>query len=297
MPDDSRASVNLVSAEYFPTLRIPLIQGRLWTETESRNGAHVAVVNGALAHQYFPDGDAIGHSLKLPALENRPPTILAASQLADSWLTIVGIVADARNDGLDKAVRPGIYIPFTLNMFPGTQVLVRSAAPPLTLVHAIRTRLAKANPDQQTYPPELLDTWLSDEPEWQQERLAAWIFGFFASLALTLAAIGLYSVVAYTVAQRTGEFGIRMALGAQPAQLLRTVFASTLVNVGFGIAAGLLLAIVLSAVLEKWAGGTARDPLSLLAGSVVLAAVSAVACAIPARRAATVDPMRALRSE
>ena len=290
-------SINLVTPGYFATLRIPLLEGRLWNETENHNGAHLAVINRTLARQYFPRGDAIGRALKLPDTEDRPPIRLAAPKIADAWLTIIGIVGDARNDGLRNAIKPGIYVPYTLSMAQSTQILVRSEGPPLTLVHSIRRQLAKFNPDQQTFEPEDLESWISDEPEWQQEHLAAWIFGVFAMLALALAAVGLSSVVSYTVAQRTAEFGIRMALGAQRADVLRAVFASNLVSVGSGIVAGLALALALSGILEKWAGGSSRDPILLLAGTILLGAVSGVAAAIPAQHAAKIDPMSALRFE
>jgi ABC-type antimicrobial peptide transport system permease subunit len=178
-----------------------------------------------------------------------------------------------------------------------TQVLVRSEVPPLSLVHAIRTRLAKFNSDQQTFEQGDLESWISDDPQWQQEHLAAWIFGVFATLALALAAVGLYSVVSYAVTQRTGEFGIRMALGAQRADVLRAVFAANLASIGGGIIAGLVLALALSGIVEKWAGGNARDPMTLVAGMMLLSVVSVIACAIPARRATAIDPMSALRSE
>jgi predicted permease len=289
------ASINFVSPSYFTTLHIPLLEGRLWNETENRNGAHVAVINRALAQHYFPNGHAIGHALKLPGTEDRPPVVLSAPQIADSWLTVVGIVADARNDGLRNPVKSGIYLPYTLSMAQYTQVLVRSEVPPLSLVHAIRTTLAKFNPDQQTYEQGDLESWISDDPQWQQEHLAAWIFGVFATLALALAAVGLYSVVSYAVTQRTGEFGIRMALGAQRADVLSSVFAANLASVGGGIIAGLVLALALSGIVEKWAGGNARDPIMLVAGMILLSVVSVIACAIPARRATAIDPMSALR--
>jgi ABC-type antimicrobial peptide transport system permease subunit len=127
--------------------------------------------------------------------------------------------------------------------------------------------------------------------------LTAWIFGLFAALALCLAAVGLYSVVSYTVAQRTNEFGIRMALGAQRGDVLRIVFASTVVSVGSGLLAGVTLTLALNKILEKWAQGNARDPVILLAGTALLIAVSAIACAIPARHASEVDPMIALRCD
>ena len=136
-----------------------------------------------------------------------------------------------------------------------------------------------------------------DLPEWQQEHLAAWIFGILAWLALALAAVGLFSVVSYVVAQRTNEFGIRMALGAQPGDVMKIVFASTVVSVASGIAAGLALTLMMNRILEPWAGGNARHPMILIGGSLILSLVAMLACAIPARHASRLDPMVALRSE
>jgi predicted permease len=295
--EERLGSINLVSPGYFAALRISLRQGRIWTETENHDGAHVAVINRTFAQRYFPNGDAIGHSVKLPGIEDNPPTVLSAPKIADSWLPIVGVVEDARNDGLRNPIKPAVYIPYTLSMSRGTQILVRSEVPPLTLVRAVQEQLADVNPDQQTYSPRDLEMWITDVPEWQQEHLAAWIFGILAWLALALAAVGLYSVVSYVVAQRTNEFGIRIALGAQPGHVMRIVFASTVVSVGSGIAAGLALTLVMNRILESWAGGNARDPMILVGGTLLLSLVAMIACAIPARHACRVDPMTALRSE
>jgi ABC-type lipoprotein release transport system permease subunit len=185
-----------------------------------------------------------------------------------------------------------------LSMRMGTQILVRTEGSPLTLVHALRMQLTAVDPEQQTYSTtEDLDSWISDEQEWQQEHLAAWIFGVFGGLALALAAVGLYSVVSYTVAQRINEFGIRMALGAQRGDVLRMVFTSTLWSVGSGIGAGWALTLGLNTVLAQWAKGNSRDPAILLAGALLLSLVSGIACAIPAWHASKVDPMAALRCE
>jgi predicted permease len=295
--EQQMASINMVSPGYFAALRIPLLDGRLWNETENHTGAHVALVNRTLAQRYFPNGDAIGHSVKLPTLDHRPPSILSAPDIAGSWLPVVGIVGDARNDGLTNPIAPAVYVPFTLNMTMGTQILVRSEVPPLTLLRGLRANLAAVNPNQQIYGNVAdLDQWISDGQEWQQQRLAAWIFGAFGGLALALAAIGLYSVVSYTVAQRTNEFGIRMALGAPRAHVLQIVFAATLMSVATGIAVGLGLTLAVSTLLEKLASGNSRDPFVLLFGALLLTVVSGVASAIPAWRAAKVDPMTALRS-
>ena len=296
--EEQRASINFVSHEYFAALRIPLLEGRLWNETENHNGAHLAIVNQTLAKRYFPNGGAIGHSVKVPEFEDRPPAVLSAPKIAESWLQIIGIVGDARNDGLANPIVPAVFVPYTLNMRMGTQILVKSAAPPLTLLRAVRMQLTAVDPEQQSYSTtEDLDSWISNQQEWQQERLAAWIFGVFGGLALALAAVGLYSVVSYSVAQRTNEFGIRMALGAQRGHVLQIVFVSTLGSVASGIGVGLALTLGLNAVLTQWARGNSRDPVVLIAGALLLSVVSGIACAIPAWHTTKIDPMMALRSE
>ncbi len=296
--DDRMALVEEVGANYFRLLHIPLLEGRIWNETESRNGAHMVVVNQAFAKSYFPNGDAVGHAVQLPAEENRPPIALAVPGLSEAWLQIVGIVGDSRNEGLRKPASPAIFVPYTLRMGPGTQILMRANGSPLSLLNAVRHALAEVNSDQQTARVVSdLDHWISDQPEWQQEQLVAWLFGAFAILALSLAAIGLYSVVSFAVAQRTNEFGIRMALGAQRGHVLRLVFQSTAVNVGAGVLLGTVLTLGLNSVVARWIGGDFRDPVLLPVGVILLAAVAACACYLPARRAARVDPIVALRGE
>jgi predicted permease len=288
--------INWVDAGYFALLRIPLLQGRIWDETETRNAAHVVVVNRTFAQRYFPQGNAIGHSVRVPGIDDRPPMILTAPGLDDAWLPIVGVVGDALDDGLRNPIKPAVFMPYTLSTVEGTQILVRANVPPLSLLHAADLQLAAVNPQQQTYSQvHDLETWIADEPEWQQEHLAAWIFAIMAWLALALAAVGLYSVVSYTVAQRTNEFGIRMALGAQPGHVLEMVFRSTFTSVGSGILGGLALTLAMNRILAKWAGGNSHDPVILMAGVALLAVVAAVASAIPARHAAKIDPMAALR--
>ena len=296
--EEQLGSINLVSPGYFAELRIALLEGRIWTDTENQDGAHVAVINRSFAHRHFPNGDAIGHSVKLPGIEDSPPTILSAQKIADAWLPIIGVVEDARNAGLRDPIKPAVYVPYTLSMSRGTQILVRSEVPPLTLLHAVEEQLARVNPEQQTYSiVRDLETWIRDVPEWQQEHLAAWIFGILAWLALALAAVGLYSVVSYAVGQRTNEFGIRMALGAQPGQVMKMVFLSTVVSVGSGIVAGLALTLVMNRAVETRAGGRVWDPMILAGGTLLLSLAALIACTMPARQASRVDPMVALRFE
>jgi len=294
--DDQKARINFVSPSYFPVLRIPLAQGRLWDETENRNGAHVAIINEMLARRYFPNGDAIGHSLRVPELVNQPPFALVAND-GNGWLQIVGIVADKLNDGLSKPIKPEVFVPYTITMGMFTQILVRSDVPPLTLLHAVSAKVNSVDSDQQVNSIVLdLEHWITTQSEVQSQHLVAWLFGLFAALGLVLAAVGLYSVVSYTVAQRTGEFGIRMALGAPRAHVLWIVFQSMALSVGCGLAAGLVLTLSLQKLLAHWAEGSSRDPLVVVAAALLLAAVAVVASSVPARRASRVDPALALRN-
>jgi putative ABC transport system permease protein len=288
--------INFVSPGYFPILQIPLVQGRIWDSTENHNAGHFAVINKTMARLYFPSG-ALGHFLRIPAMKSEPPFTL--SPAGDTpWLQIVGVVADKRDDGLRKPILPEAFIPYTLSMRMWTQILVRSATSPLSLLHAIGSQVNSLDADQQiSGQVQDLEHWIQDQQEWQQQHLMAWLFGSFAVLALALAAAGLYSVVSFSVEQRTNEFGIRMALGAQPGDVLRVVFASTAVSIGSGLAGGILLTFALNSVLGRWAEGSSRDIVVLLGATALLTAVAALACAAPARRASTVDPLTALRYE
>jgi predicted permease len=291
------ALVNAVGPGFFGLLHIPLLQGRLWSQTENHNGAHLAVINRTLAKTYFPNENALGKSIKLPELKSEGD-VFASTSIADSWIQIVGVVEDSRNAGLRNPVSPAIFIPYTLSMPAGTVFLIRSDVAPLGLLPAIRRGIARVNSNQMAARVvNDLDHWVSDQPEWQQEHLVAWLFVAFAVLAQSLAAIGLFSVVSYAVAQRANEFGIRMALGAPRGHVLRIVFASAAVNVGTGIFVGTLLTVALNAALLKWVGGSLREPTLLPACLLLLAVVAAIACFLPARRAACVDPMTTLRSE
>lgn len=295
--DDQKVRINFVSPGYFSILRIPLAQGRFWDETENHNAARVVVINETMARHYFPDGSALGHSIRIPDMRNEPPFALAAPR-NDLPLLIIGIAADKRDDGLRNPILPEAFVPYTLNMRMWTQILVRSAGSPLPLLHAIGKQVNSVDSDQQINGQvQDLEHWIQDQPEWAQEHLVTWLFGSFAVLALALAATGLYSVVSFSVQQRTNEFGIRMALGAQPSDVLRTVFASAIVSVGSGLLGGVLLTFALNNVLAHWAEGSSRDFLVLLSAIVLMTGVAALACVAPARRASTVEPMTALRYE
>jgi len=286
---------NFVSPEYFEVLHIPLTQGRLWDHADTMRGARLAVINQTMARQYWPNGDAIGHQMRIPKLKGEPPYSPAAPD-SDSWLQIVGIVKDARDDGMRNPIRPAVYVPYTMVMRMFTQILVRTKVAPLSVLHSVRAQVLSVNSEQQVFGQvRNLDQWITTQPEWQQQRLVATLFGAFAFLALVLAAVGLYSVVSYAVAQRTNEIGIRMSLGARQNHVLQLVFASTAVSVGTGLAAGVVLSFALTRVLQSWAEGSSRDPLILLVVAVLLLCTAAAACYFPARRASAIDPMIALR--
>ena len=297
LAQERQARTNFVSPEYFTVLHIPLATGRMWTRAETLHGARMALVNQTLAHQFWPAGDAVGKQIRIPQLKAQPPWSPAAPE-SDGWLQVVGVVADARDDGLRKPIKPAIYVPFAISLRMFTQILVRSRGEPLALLREVRREVHAVDADQQIIGnPQDLEQWITGQPEWAGERLATFLLTGFSVLALALAVAGLYSVVSHAVARRTNEFGIRMALGAQSGDVLRIVFASTAASVAAGLAAGLILSLALGRIVATWTHETSRDPLILVAVVLLLSGAAAAACLIPARRASVIDPMTALRYE
>jgi len=295
--EQQRATLNFVSSEYFSVLHIPLLQGRIFDQAETARGDRVAIIGKTMAQRFFPNGDAVGSQLRAPELKGEPPFQLTFPQ-SDSWFRIVGVVGDARDNGLSKPVKPQFYVPYTVGMPVWTQVLVRTQKDPLALLHSIRQQIQTIDADQQVFKPtRSLEECITTQPEYAREHMIAFLFALFALLALGLAATGLYSVVSYTVAQRTGEFGIRIALGAMRKDVVLMVFRSAAFSVGSGVLAGLLLAFALNRLLASWIEGSSRNPLVLFGVTALLIATSALACLMPARRASSVDPMEALRYE
>jgi putative ABC transport system permease protein len=292
------ARLNMISSEYFSILHIPLLQGRLWDHAETMRGAPLVVINQTMAHQYWPNGDAIGQQIHIPDLINDPNSYTATAPGSDGWFQIIGIVGDARDDGIRRPVKPGIYVPFTVRMWMFTQILVRTRVPPVSMLHDFRAQVIQVDPDQQIYKHARdLEGWISEQDEYGQQQLVARLFAIFSALALLLAAVGLYSVVSYGVATRTNEFGIRMTLGARAADIFRIVLTSTSATIGIGVAIGVLLCIAFDKLATQWVTESSRDPLILVGVTALLLASATLACLVPARRAAAVDPMEALRHE
>ncbi|HKD08851.1 MAG TPA: ABC transporter permease [Bryobacteraceae bacterium] len=294
--DAPEVRLNFVSPEYFTVLRIPLVSGRMFEPAETMRGLPLALINETMARRYWPNGNAVGQAVRFPNMKDAPPYSPAAPG-SDGWIRIVGIVADARDDGLRNPILPGVYVPYAIRMQMNTQILVRARVNPLTLLKAVRTALIEVDPEQQAMKIRDLNQWIEGQGEYARQRLIAWLMGGVSILALVLAAVGLYSVVSYSVTMRTGEFGVRMALGARRRDVIRIVFASVSRYVAGGLLAGLLLSIVFDRVAAQWISETARDPLALLGVAGVLTCAASLACFIPARRAASVDPMAAVRYE
>ncbi len=292
---DPQATLALASPQILSTMHIPLLGGRMFDDAELMRGAHLALVNQAFVKQYLSGGDAMGQRVRSPMLKITQPDLLL-TQSPDDWMEIIGVVGDARNAGLDHPVKPSVFLPYSFVLPPDEALLVRSSGAPEAAIRSVKQRLHEIDPALVAGQDHTIAWWL-DTQGWGRERFIATLFGLFASLALLLAATGLYSVVSYSVTQRTQEMGIRMSLGAQRFSIVGLVLGTTAGTLGAGIVVGITLSFLLSKVIASWAGGSPRDPVTLVAASVLLLAVATVACILPAWRASSIDPMRALRLE
>jgi putative ABC transport system permease protein len=296
-PESQTAKINLVDSDYFRTLQTPLLEGRIWSPAEVANGALLVLVNQTFVRRYRPKEEVLEHFLKISNLQPRPPYSFAAPG-ADGWMQIIGVVADSVNDGPDRPIQPAIFLPYSIQVWTGTGILVRTRIVPESALRSIQKRIAAVNPDQQTTGRITdLEAGIRDEPVWARGRLTSALFGGFSLLALTMSAVGLYSVVSYTVVQRTNEFGIRIALGAARGHVWRVVLASLLAWVGSGVLIGVVLALALNKMASSWSANYVSSPAMVLPGTFILALVSGIACALPAWHASNIDPMAALRSE
>jgi predicted permease len=295
-----RARVMLVDQRYFAALRIPLLQGRLWNTDENTRGDFIAIVNGAFATRYLSSSDAVGRQLRIPGLAHQNRWAATSAQ-STAWRQIIGVVGDARNDGIDRPVVPAIYLPYTVVIPSNVQYFVRTQGDPLTYLHSMRAAIASVASDQQISNSTFNGTFTLNEAierdaQYSRQRLFSLLFGVFSAMALALALAGIFSVVAYSVAQRTTEFGIRLALGAPRAHVLWVAARIALVSAAAGIVIGLAFDSFLGAVLAHWMQ-SGFGPGSLFAAAALLALSALLACLLPARHAIAVPPAEALRYE
>jgi predicted permease len=294
--EQPQARVVLVEQRYFAALRIPVLQGRIWNTDENTRGDFIAVVNQAFATRYLSSSTALGRQLRIPGLKPGNPYQVASAQ-STAWRQIIGVVGDERNDGLDRPVVPAIYVPYTAVMGPNAQFFVRTQRDPLTYLDSIRAAVASFSPDQQISNGTLtLNQALERDAQYRSQRLFSILFSAFSAMALALALVGIFSLVAYSVAQRTTEFGVRLALGAPRKHVLWVAARIALVSTAAGIAMGLAVDSFLGAVLAHWMQNSFAAG-RLLAAAALLALGALVACLLPARHAVAVSPTEALRYE
>ena len=280
-----RAEFRATSQDYFRTLSVPLISGRFFTAQDQSDSAPVVIVNQTLARRFLPGQDPIGKRIRA---------------IGKDWRTVIGVVGDVRQSGVTQAARAEIFVPLTQAIFtPLTQTMslaVRADANPEALISAVRNTVREVDPAQPVFNVKTMEAVVADSIS--DRRLNMLLLGIFAAVALTLAMIGIYSVMSYTVSQHTREIGVRMALGARPLDVLKLVVGQgmvlTLAGVGLGLAGAFGLTRLMATLLY---GVTATDPMTFVIVSALLVIVALLACYVPARRATKVDPMVALRGE
>jgi putative ABC transport system permease protein len=274
-----------VTPGYFGAMGFHLLKGRDFTASDTATAARVAIIDDTLARLYFPKSDPIGKRVKLGGAQSTQP-----------WLTIVGIVSHVHYRAIEAPTRVQLYWPEAQNPFGDMSLAIRTSVDPLSLAPIVMRTIQSVDADQPVYQVRSMEQLRGD---WVSQRfLALLLVGLFAGLALVLAAVGIYGVMAYSVTRRTHEIGIRMALGAQPRDVMRMILAQGTALAGMGLVIGIAVSFVVTRLMASLLYGvSASDPLAFLAGAIVLLLVALVACYIPARRATRVDPLVALRYE
>jgi predicted permease len=277
-----------VTPGYFQVLKVPLIKGRAFNDSDDSKGQPVALISEALARRYWPDADPLGQHIKVLGLARQATS-------PASW-TIVGVVGDIKSDGFDTAAAPHIYLPEFQFPTYGSVVYLRTGADPASLGAVVRQEVQAVDPSIPVFGLRTMDEVLSGYLA--ERRFALELLGIFAGVALLLASIGIYGVMAYTFSQRTNEIGIRMALGAQRIDILRIAAGEGAVVVAFGIVCGIIGSALFTRFLQSMLFEVkSSDPATYVGISALLAAVTLLACLVPARRATRVDPLIALRQD
>ncbi len=275
---------------YFQAMQIPLVRGRLLTDADTSDALRIAVVDRDFANRFWPNEDPIGKRIAVQAVPKSNPLI-------PQWCTVVGVVGHVKHYGPDVEGREQAYFPLAQLSFARTMYLaVRTKLEPAGVTNAIRQQVSAVDKDMPIYEVSTMDQLLSNSVV--QPRINLTLFVAFASIALVLAAVGIYGVMAYTVSQRTHEIGIRMALGAQREDVLKQVLREGAQLAALGLALGLVGSLAAARLIATLLFGIKpTDPLTFAAVAVVLASVALAACYIPAVRATRVDPLSALRYE
>ncbi len=274
------------SSKYLQTLGVKLIEGRLFTESDTLSPTPVFIINETMARHYWPHESAVGHRI---SFRSGPTPV---------WSTVVGVVADVRERGYDIAMKPGIYTPITPldDGWTPDYLVIRTAADPNAITAAVRRIVASIDPDQPISELRTMDEIVDLNVADRQQQMT--LLGSFAALALILASIGLYGVLSYAVTQRSREIGLRMALGASAASVIRMIIARGLALTGIGLAIGLVAAWLATRAMKNLLYGVAAtDPITFGAVAALLAFIALIACWAPARRASRVDPIVVLREE
>jgi putative ABC transport system permease protein len=277
-----------VSEEYFRVLRIEFKHGRAFSEAEVNEGRNVAVVNENFVRKFLPNENSLGQHVRLASLE------ALADPMHDASFEIIGVVSDVTNRGLQVPIEPEVWV-YTIAGAAAQVPLVRTSQDPGTMIETVQQEVwATDSGVALAYPSTLEDR--VGKLLYAGPRFGFLLMTIFACIGLILVTIGVYSVLAYSTTQRTHEIGIRMALGAERANVLGTVVKAGLRLVVVGMAVGVAISSVLGRMIgTQLLGVTAYDPITLAATTLLLTMTAAIACLVPARRAARVDPMIALR--
>jgi putative ABC transport system permease protein len=271
--------------DYFRAMGMRLVRGRWFDDWDGRSaGRRAVIINESFARRFWPNEDPIGKRLDL---------FYGSTEGLEE---IVGVVADVRREGLDRAVTLEGYLPYTQSPLDVMTLAVRATGDPAQLASAVRGQVLAADPEQPVFNVRTMQQLVSDSLG--ERRFSTFLLALFAGLAMLLAAIGIYGVVSYWVSQRTREIGIRAALGADRIDILRLVVGRGMLLAGIGVAAGLVASLALTRFLASLLFGvSAHDALTMAAVPLTLGLVALAACYVPARRAAKVDPLVALRFE
>jgi len=281
------ADQRVVAGDYFRAMEIPLRSGRLFNEQDTRAAPRVVIVDERMVEQLWPNGNAIGKRIRTGGIDANPDA---------PWITVIGVVGGIKQDALDSDSRMAMYLAHTQYGSRAMNVVVRSGSDPAGVAAAARQQIRELDPDLPVYNVRTMSDRVDESLA--RRRFSMLLLSIFAALASGLAAIGIYGVVAYFVSQGTRELGIRMALGATPGGIRALVVRQALAIVGTGVAIGVAGALTVARLMRSLLFGVSvTDPMTFASIPMLLALVALMASYVPARRAARIDPMLALRHE